>query len=234
MAQNIQNAAELSALIESIVAKVLNQSGGSLASWESRNARISSQLSYANQRDWGNGGQIAGQAYTIGRVASYIADNPTKFFGSPATQKSTQAVGSSATQESTKRLGEFGAGVMSVAGIASAYESGDALSGALSGAYFGWAGAAVGLLAGLLSPGVDRWQRPKFKDAPKAFDRMFTTDRGERDQYYMPDSFYFRTGQTGTKSLVVNIGNDQFDNHIRDSMTNNYASQLQRGLVDYT
>lgn len=128
---------------------------------------------------------------------------------------------------------------MGIAGIASAYQTGDALGGAVSGWQFGAAlgadlgpvGAAVGLLAGLLSPGIDRWQRPKFKTAKQAFDKMFTTDRGERDPYYLPDSFYFRGGQAGAKSLVLHIGNDQFDNHINESLTNNYASQLQRGLV---
>ncbi len=124
--------------------------------------------------------------------------------------------------------------------IYGAYKSGDALGGAMSGwqlgaslgTKFGPWGAAAGLLAGLFSKGVDRWQRPKFKDSKEAFDKLFTMDRGERNDYYMPDSFYFRGGGGNIpRNIVVKINDKKFDEHVRESLTNNYAAQLQRGLV---
>ena len=133
----------------------------------------------------------------------------------------------------SKELSKFGNTLGGLAGIYGAYKSGDSLSGAMSGyAAFGPWGAAAGLLAGLFSKGVDRWQRPKFKDSKEAFDKLFTMDRGERDDYYMPDSFYFRGGGGNIpRNIVVKINDKKFDEHVRESLTNNYAAQLQRGLV---
>lgn len=65
----------------------------------------------------------------------------------------------------------------------------------------------------------------------QAVDKLFSLDRGERDPYSLPDSFYFRTGYNGSRTITVHVGNNEFDKHIRDSLTNSYASQLQRGLV---
>ena len=114
-----------------------------------------------------------------------------------------------------------------------AYKSGDPLGGAIAGYEFGPVGAAVGFLAGLFGgpPDIDRWDRPKFTAAKKAYETQFVVDRGERNSYYLPDSFYFRTGSTNGGQLVIKIGDEQLNDHIRDSLTNSYASQLQRGLV---
>lgn len=137
-----------------------------------------------------------------------------------------------------RQIGGAWGGMMGLAGMYNAYKTGDALGGAMSGmnAFVGFGldpviGAVVGLLAGLFSPGIDRWERPKFKDADKAYDKLFTMDRGERNDYYLPESYYFRTGWKGNRKLVIRIGNEKIDGYIRDSLTNDYASQLQRGLV---
>jgi hypothetical protein len=211
MAQNNSNLAELTALIEGIVAQTLSQSfGGQTATWAANNARTSLYLSRETGDRQGNGMYVAGDLSNVGR---FLANESNK-------------------------LDTFGGQLASVAGVVSAYQSGDAIGGAMSGYQLGQAfsfdpliGAAIGLLAGLLSPGVDKWQRPKFKDAKQAFDKMFSMDRGERDQYYLPDSYYFRPGGQGPKKIVVKVGNNQFGDYIRESLTNEYESQLQRGLV---
>lgn len=218
MAQNNMQAAELSALVESIVNQVLNRSfGDRLVTWASTNPRASMYLSRENgNRNYGNAGQDINAMYSIGRI----------------TQSTVKKKSGDTLSASDKNLMRIGSQIMGLAGIANAYQTGDALSGAVAGFQaFGPWGAAAGLLAGIFSKKVDRWQRPKFKDAEAAVDKLFTMDRGERDQYYLPDSFYFRAGNNATRNIVVQVGNDQFDNHIRESLTNSYASQLQRGLV---
>ncbi|MBP2635991.1 MAG: hypothetical protein H6Q72_1898 [Firmicutes bacterium] len=208
MAQNNMNVSELSALIESIVAKVLSNSfGEKLATWSANQAKNSLYLSReTGKRDWGNAGEVT---HDLGQLGSLINKWP----------------------KASKEAQDFGKSLSGVAGIANAYESGDALSGALSGAALGPWGVAAGLLAGLLSPGIDRWQRPKFKKAKQAFDKIFSMDRGERDEYYLPDSFYFRAGSNIPRSLVVRVNDKKFDEHVGESLTNSYAAQLQRGLV---
>lgn len=218
MAQNNIQAAELSALVESIVNQVLNRSFGErLVTWASTNRRAAMYLSRENgDRNYGSAGQDISAMYNIGRI----------------TQSAVGKNNGAKLSSSDKNLMRIGSQIMGIAGIANAYQTGDALSGAVAGFQaFGPWGAAAGLLAGIFSKKVDRWQRPKFKDAEAAVDKLFTMDRGERDQYYLPDSFYFRAGNNATRHIVVQVGNDQFDNHIRESLTNSYASQLQRGLV---
>lgn len=221
MAQNNVSGPELSALIESIVNQVLNNSFGKhLATWAANQARNSLYLSHeTGNRDWrDDAGQVISQMEPIRR---HIYRNIENQLGKQATKKERLS-------DELKGLDKLGGYL----GIASAYESGDALNGALSGgAAFGPWGAAAGLLAGLLSPGIDRWQRPKFKDAKQAFDKLFSMDRGERDEYYLPDSFYFRAGNNIPRRLVVRINDKKFDEYVGDSLTNNYAAQLQRGLV---
>lgn len=218
MSQKNPSLSELTTLVEGIVAQVLNKSfGGQMTTWAANNSRTSLYLSReTGDRGGGSGLQLAGDFYKVGQFAQIAAQNEQfqKLF-----------------KFDTDKLSKLGSRLSSVAGIASAYQTGDALSGAMSGAALGPWGAAAGLLAGLLSPGIDRWQRPKFKDAKQAFDKLFTMDRGERDDYYLPDSFYFRSGNQGGRKITVHLGNQHFDEHIRESLTNNYAAQLQRGLV---
>lgn len=224
MAQNNISVPELTALIENIVTQVLNKSfGGQLATWAATSARTSLYLSRENgDRDWGTDGQLANDLYKIGQLTSQLSKSQI-----------TDLVKSQKTNlAKLQKTYDFGEKFTGVAGIAGAYQSGDALSGALSGAAaFGPWGAVAGLLAGLFSPGIDRWQRPKFKDAKQAFDKLFTMDRGERDEYYLPDSFYFRSGGNIPRSLVVRINDKKFDDYVGESLTNKYADQLQRGLV---
>ncbi|MDF2927896.1 MAG: hypothetical protein K0Q75_134 [Anaerospora sp.] len=237
MAQNNIQAAELSALVESIVNQVLNRSfGDRLVTWASTNPRAAMYLSKeTGDRNYGNAGQDISTAFNIGKITESIARNNAQ----RATQKAMEAAQKAGINTKgiqpvspDKNLMRIGSQIMGIAGIANAYQTGDALSGAVAGFQaFGPWGAAAGLLAGIFSKKVDRWQRPKFKDAEAAVDKLFTMDRGERDQYYLPDSFYFRAGNNATRNIVVQVGNDQFDNHIRESLTNSYASQLQRGLV---
>ena len=148
-------------------------------------------------------------------------------------------------------IGGFGSALQGFGGLQSAYANKDPLSGAMSGSQVGsgiasmftkstsaiqnagWIGMGLGLLIGLFGKKkeIDEWNKPKFRDAEKAYNKLFTVDRGEEDLYYMPESFYFRSGWSGPRHIVVKVGNDQFDNHIRESMTSSYATQLQRGLV---
>ncbi|WP_312516242.1 hypothetical protein [Anaerospora sp.] len=237
MAQNNMQVAELSELVESIVNQVLNRSFGErLVTWASTNPRSTMYLSReTGDRNYGSGGQNISAAYSIGKFTESIALNNAH----RATQKAIDSAKKAGLDTKgiqqvspDKNLMRIGSQIMGIAGIASAYQTGDALSGAVAGFQaFGPWGAVAGLLAGLFSKKIDRWQRPKFKDAEAAVDKLFTMDRGERDQFYLPDSFYFRAGNNATRNIVVQVGNDQFDNHIRESLTNSYASQLQRGLV---
>ena len=122
----------------------------------------------------------------------------------------------------------------SLGGAAASGAGAAAGAGATGGiSTLGWVGLGLGLLIGLFGKKkeIDEWNKPKFQDAEKAYNKLFTVDRGEEDLYYMPESFYFRSGWSGPRHIVVKVGNDQFDNHIRESMTSSYATQLQRGLV---
>lgn len=206
MAGKSLSLSELTVLVEGIVAQVVSKSFGEpMATWAASHSQPSLYLSHENgNRGWGNKGQIIDDAYRLGKIANY---------------------------SKSQGIQKFGEHVMSFAGVANAYQTGDALSGAMSGASFGPWGAAAGLLAGLFSPGIDHWQRPKFKNAQQVFDKLFTMDRGGRDEYYLPDSFYFRSRRNIPRNLVVRINDKRFDEHINESLTNNYAAQLQRGLV---
>lgn len=227
MSQKNPSLNELTTLVEGIVSQVLNKSfGGQMSTWASNNPRTSWHLS----RETGDRNRVSGADQVFGGMGQ-IASSANFINNNEALRKSLRL--------NKDGFEKFGNGISGLVGIYGAYKSGDALGGAMSGwqlgaslgAKFGPWGAAVGLLAGLFSKGVDRWQRPKFKDSKQAFDKLFTMDRGERNDYYMPDSFYFRGGSQGARKITVHVGNDQFDNHIRESLTNNYAAQLQRGLV---
>jgi hypothetical protein len=120
----------------------------------------------------------------------------------------------------------------------SAYTNADPLGGAIQGyKAAGPVGAAIGLFAGILGQKkIDKWQRHKFEDAKKAQEKPFFLgfDRGDEELYNMPESAYFRTGAQWAhrkRKITVYIGNEQLDDHIRGSLTNSYASQLERGLV---
>ena len=213
MSQKNPSLNELTALVEGIVAQVLNKTfGGQMSTWASNNPRTSLYLS----RETEDRNKVSGADQMFGAM-SQIA----------STIKAIDKF-----KPVAENMRKFGDKLSGLAGIYGAYKSGDALSGAMSGyAAFGPWGAAAGLLAGLFSKGVDRWQRPKFKDSKEAFDKLFTMDRGERNDYYLPDSFYFRAGGNVPRSIVVKINDKKFDEHISESLTNNYAAQLQRGLV---
>ena len=151
-------------------------------------------------------------------------------------------------------LNGVGEGLQGFGGLQNAYHSRDPIGGMQSGYQMltgiggmfpavakntklmeglGWAGMAIGLLAGLFGKKkeINEWNKPKFKDAEQAYNKLFTVDRGERDLYHMPESFYFRNGWSGSRHIVVKVGNEQFNDHIRESMTSSYSNQLQRGLV---
>ncbi len=213
MSQKNPSLNELTTLVEGIVAQVLNKSfGGQMATWAANNPRTSLYLS----RETGDRNRVSGADQVFGAMSQIASTIKLIDKFKPV----------------SKDLGKFGKTLGGLAGIYGAYQSGDALSGAMSGfASFGPWGAAAGLLAGLLSKGIDRWQRPKFKDSKEAFDKLFTMDRGERNDYYLPDSFYFRAGGNVPRNIVVKINDKKFDDHISESLTNNYAAQLQRGLV---
>lgn len=220
------NLADLTALIESVVAKTLSRSGrDDLTTWMTNNPRISNYLSYDRQYDGPSSTDRLFQS--IGQIGSLV-----ETYGKNKTQHSDQ------NQKQGTPISAFGAALGGASAIYGAYKSGDALGGAASGAQAGSAfgptgaiiGAALGLLAGLFSKGVDKWQRPKFKDADQAYDKLFSLDRGEKDEFFLPESSYFRSGGK-SPNIVVRLGNNQFDEHIRESLTNSYASQLQRGLV---
>ena len=154
-------------------------------------------------------------------------------------------------QSFSRFLGGVGNSISGAVGLDSAYKNRDPFGGAMSGYQMatgigsmfnagtqsmqtlGWIGMGLGLLIGLFGKKkeIDEWKKPKFQDAEKAYNKLFTVDRGEEDLYYMPESFYFRSGWSGPRHIVVKVGNDQFDSHIRESMTSSYATQLQRGLV---
>ncbi len=216
--QSDSRMAELTVLIENIVAEVLNKSyGKQTATWAENYALPSLYVSRGAWGDYGSGLQVAGSVYNFGRSLQNI--NAADFH---LNEKN----------KTISDLNKFGKTLSGLAGVYNAYQTGDPIGGALAGAELGGVyGAIAGFLIGLFSPGIDKWYRPKFKPAKRAFDKLFRMDRGERDEYYMPDSYYFRTGYQGPQKIIVEVGNNQFDDHIRESLTNSYASQLQRGLV---
>lgn len=150
-----------------------------------------------------------------------------------------------------QKFQSFGQALQGFGGLQNAYQNKDMLGGAQSGysmatgiagmftsnptalANWGWLGMGLGLLTGLFGKKkeINEWNKPKFKDAEQAYNKLFTVDRGERDLYHMPESFYFRNGWSGSRHIVVKVGNEQFNDHIRESMTSSYSNQLQRGLV---
>lgn len=216
--------ASITAMVESIVERVMGQKfNNQVMSWMSNNQRISSQLFYPRNSLEGGNNTFASLKY-FGNSMSSLGKSLETFKGKELFKGMKEFGGD---------LAKFGEKVGGAAGIFSAYQNGDPLGGAVSGASaFGPVGAAIGLLAGIFGQKkINRWNRPKFTDAQKAYDKLFTVDRGEQDLYYMPESFYFRAGGGGPRMITVKIGNNQFDDHIRESLTNNYASQLQRGLV---
>lgn len=242
MADNDPRMADLTVLIESIVAQVLNRSFGEhMTTWAANYARNSLYLS----RETGDRGAEVGMAQSLGQVSGYanslyrLEQMELKRLKDDLIKNPQNYSKINTLEKKMSNLDKFSNAVGGLAGIFGAYQSGDAIGGAISGYQLGHAlgfghpliGAGIGLLAGLLSPGVDKWYRPKFKPAKQAFDKLFTMDRGERDEYYMPDSYYFRTGVQAPKKIIVKVGNNQFDDHIRESLTNAYQSQLQRGLV---
>lgn len=221
---------DLDALVENIVEQVLGKElNKKLTSWMVNSSHISSRLSYQNDSSRGGGNQVFGALERLGVVLS----NAGKLGRESATSTTASAT-------PYQGLNNFGTELAGAAGLISAYQNGDALGGAMSGVQLASfmnvnpvIGASIGLLAGLLGKpkSIDEWNQPKFTPANQAYETQFILDRGEKDLYYMPDSFYFRTGSTGRQQIVVKIGNEQLDDHIRDSLTNAYASQLQRGLV---
>lgn len=224
------NLADLTALIESIVAQTLSRSGrDDLTTWMTNNPRTSNYMSYDRQYEGPSSTDRLFQS--IGQIGSLV-----ETYGKNKNQHSSQ--NQNLNQKQGIPISAFGNALGGASAIYGAYKSGDALGGAASGAQAGAAfgptgaiiGAALGLLAGLFSKGVDKWQRPKFKDADKAYDKLFSLDRGEKDEFFLPESSYFRPGGK-SPNIVVRLGNNQFDEHIRESLTNSYASQLQRGLV---
>ncbi len=220
MAQDNLDLSQLTALIESIVAQTLSRSrSDEPKTWLSNDPRFINELFSYYQKPEGPSStdRLFDQLGQIGSITKSFESN---------------------LKGGDSNIGRFqiGATLSGLGGIYDAYKMGDPLSGAAAGAQLGAAlgspliGAAVGLIAGLFSHGIDKWQRPKFKDADKAYDKLFSLDRGERDEFFLPESAYFRAG-SGASNIVIQLGNRQLDDHIRESLTNNYASQLQRGLV---
>lgn len=202
---------ELAEIVESIVERVLGKAlNRQLNTFMTVDPRMSTRLAYLSETRNGDS-QVLGQVENVGKLLQF---------------KNTSKA--------------FGAKLSGLAGIGGAYQNADPLGGALSGFQlgealggFGELGAALGFLAGALGKPktVDRWEKPTFIKAGEAVNKWFTLDRGEEELYYMPESFYFGGGWSGPRNLVVRIGNNQFDDHIRNSLTESYASQLERGLV---
>lgn len=221
MARDNLDITQLTALIESIVAQTLSRSHVSdLETWMTNNPRTANYLSNYHRFEGASGtDELFAQLGQLGTLAMAFGKDKSN---------ANKASGSY----------QFGAALGGLSGIYGAAKMGDPLGGAAAGAQAGSVlgvdggiiGAGLGLLAGLFSHGIDKWQRPKFKAASQAYDKLFSLDRGERDEFYLPESAYFRTGSSAA-GIVIRLGNQQFDDHIRESLTNNYASQLQRGLV---
>jgi hypothetical protein len=229
---------ELRAMVETIVVQVLGDKlgGGGASSWMVNSPRVTPWLSYPrNTEPKGPSGtdmffEMMGDLGGLAKIAEKYYQGTKR-------------------PEASKTLGNIAGTLGGLAGMYGAYRSGDPISGAMSGLQLGTAlhqfapkafgsaagpiGAIVGFLAGALGGPkmIDEWKRPKFKDAKKAYEKLFMFDRGEEDEYYMPESYYFRAGGGGRRSIVVRIGNNQFDDHIRESLTSSYSTQLERGLV---
>ena len=198
---------DLTALIESIVERILGGNAGkTMTSWAATSPRISSRIYYQHNSDPQSNNQALGGLQRLGGVMSAIGtlQNTAHLAGAGAAGTGAARI----TSESSSIFGTLGAKISAAASI-------------------------ISFLVGLFGGGeeIDRWDRPTFTPVKPSGYKPFTVDRGEEDLYYMPESFYFRTGWTGSRSLVVRIGNNQFDDHIRESLTNSYATQLQRGLV---
>jgi hypothetical protein len=129
--------------------------------------------------------------------------------------------------DSTKLMGSLG-------GAFSAYQSGNPLQGAIEGfATGGPLGAALGLIGGIFgSKKQDKWQRHEFQKAEKAKDNFFWAgfDRGEKDDFAMPEESYFRGGG-GSSQVKIYLGNESINNHIVNTMTSTYSGQMLRGVV---
>ena len=172
--------------------------------------------------------------------------------GKQITEKDVnEAYRKSQVKHTSDYLAGIGGTISGALGVAQAYKNADPIGGAFSGYSMGnslgsmfsahtflgqWGGMlglGIGLLGGLFGKKkeINEWNRPKFKDAEQAYTKLFTVDRGERDLYHMPESFYFRNGWSGARHIVVKVGNEQFNDHIRESITGSYSNQLQRGLV---
>lgn len=237
MSNNISQV-QLRSLIEQLVDQAIGQKLGQRgASWQSDQRRIETGHTYDNRKNDTYGGDLVAVGNKVGDLGQIFTSLPNQ-------NPSLMAFGNVLNLASM--------GIQTVGGLQKAYKNGDPISGALTGmqgltgigamftsnpdklATLGWVGLGIGLLAGFLGGGnktKTEWNRPKFKDAEKAYNKLFTVDRGEEDLYYMPESFYFRNGWSGPRHIVVQVGNEQFNDHIRDSMTDSYATQLQRGLV---
>ena len=215
---------QLRSIIDQIVEQALGEKlEKRLSSWSADRSSVYTRPSYDQSKTnkYGSGfdfGRLGNSLTSIGNTLSY---------GS-ALEKTGK------NPELGQTLSKIGQGISSAFGIYDAYRNNDPVAGALAGFQLaGPIGAGIGFLAGLFGKKkeIDEWNKPKFQDAEKAYNKLFTVDRGEVDLYYMPESFYFRSGWSGPRHIVVKVGNDQFDNHIRESMTSSYATQLQRGLV---
>lgn len=238
---------QLRALINQMVEQAVGEKMATRqSSWMNQQTPTRSYLTYEHNRNKKEPSSTLSDIYSIGSRFSSL--------GSVFSAQANNMKGSNgaATMTSFGRfVGGLGNGLQGFAGLGNAYQNKDPLGGAMSGfqmmtgigqvfnagaasmATLGWIGLGLGLLTGLFgkSKKIDEWQKPKFKKAETAYNKLFTVDRGEEDLYYMPESFYFRTGWQGPRHVVVKVGNGQFDNHIRESLTSSYATQLQRGLV---
>ena len=251
---------QLRTLINQMVEQALGEKiGARQSSWLSQQTFERPYLTYAhnlnNRKDSSNKlSDIYGVGSNLTSFGSIF--RAQDFYEKQAALEKQETSANDSPDESSlskfgRGLSGLGNGVQGFVGLSKAYQNRDPLGGAMSGhqmltglgtlfnagssamAALGWAGMGLGFLTGLFGKPkkIDEWQKPKFKKAETAYNKLFTVDRGEEDLYYMPESFYFRSGWQGPRHVVVKVGNEQFDNHIRESLTSNYATQLQRGLV---
>ena len=228
---------QLRAMINQMVEQAVGEKmGARAASWQSDQRRIQAGLNYnePKSKTYGDGfdfGRAGGFLRTTGNILTkFAADKDT---GEVDYTKSTAKVG--------RAIAGAGAVLQGIGAFQDAYKNNDPFGGAIAGASalsaFGpWgalAGLGIGFVAGLFGKKkeINEWNKPKFKEAEQAYNKLFTVDRGERESYHMPESFYFRNGWSGARHIVVKVGNEQFNDHIRESMTSSYSNQLQRGLV---